>query len=247
MLIGLAGYLTGYDGKFAFNKPGDKYEGVNYLGMRVFCALLGACVVPFCFQIVWRLTRSLSTAILAAVLVIFDIGMITLTQYILLDPILFFFIIGSVLGSVEFGYFNQKRPFSFQWWFWLTWTGFFLAGSVSVKFVGLFVVALVGLRTIHELWVLLGDLRNPPSLIIKHFVARAVCLILLPTALYVLYFYIHLKVLYRSGSGDGFFSSSFQSQLEGNSLYNASMPRHVAYGAIVTLKNHRTGGGYLHR
>ena len=24
------------------------------------------------------------------------------------------------------------------------------------------------------------------------------------------------------------------------------MPRYVAYGAIVTLKNHRTGGGYLH-
>ncbi|KAJ8876224.1 hypothetical protein PR048_024134 [Dryococelus australis] len=49
-----------------------------------------------------------------------------------------------------------------------------------------------------------------------------------------------------SGNGDGFYSSAFQSKLEGNSLYNASMPREVAYGAVVTLKNHRTGGGYLH-
>lgn len=24
------------------------------------------------------------------------------------------------------------------------------------------------------------------------------------------------------------------------------MPRQVAFGAIVTIKNHRTGGGYLH-
>lgn len=24
------------------------------------------------------------------------------------------------------------------------------------------------------------------------------------------------------------------------------MPRLVAYGAVITLKNHRTGGGYLH-
>lgn len=24
------------------------------------------------------------------------------------------------------------------------------------------------------------------------------------------------------------------------------MPRQVAYGAVITLKNHRTGGGYLH-
>lgn len=34
--------------------------------------------------------------------------------------------------------------------------------------------------------------------------------------------------------------------LEGNSLYNATMPRQLAYGATITLKNHRTGGGYLH-
>lgn len=49
-----------------------------------------------------------------------------------------------------------------------------------------------------------------------------------------------------SGNGDGFYSSAFQSQLIGNSLHNASMPRLVAYGAVVTFKNHRTGGGYLH-
>lgn len=80
----------------------------------------------------------------------------------------------------------------------------------------------------------------------KHFFARVVCLIALPIAIYVTFFYIHLAVLYKSGPGDGFYSSAFQSQLEGNSLYNVSMPRYVAYGAVVTLKNHRTGGGYLH-
>lgn len=35
MLIGLSGYLTGYDGKFAFDKPGDKYGNTSYLGMRL--------------------------------------------------------------------------------------------------------------------------------------------------------------------------------------------------------------------
>lgn len=116
----------------------------------------------------------------------------------------------------------------------------------SVKFVGLFVVLLVGLQTIAELWVLFGDCSMPIKKIGYHFLARALCLILLPIIIYVTFFYIHLKVLYKSGPGDGFYSSAFQSQLEGNSLYNASMPRHVAYGAVITLKNHRTGGGYLH-
>lgn len=34
MLIGLAGYLSGYDGTFMFQKPGDKYEHHSYMGMR---------------------------------------------------------------------------------------------------------------------------------------------------------------------------------------------------------------------
>lgn len=34
MLIGLAGYLSGYDGTFPFQKPGDRYEQHNYMGMR---------------------------------------------------------------------------------------------------------------------------------------------------------------------------------------------------------------------
>lgn len=64
--------------------------------------------------------------------------------------------------------------------------------------------------------------------------------------------FVHVILLYssyclsKSGSGDGFYSSEFQSLLEGNSLYNATMPRQLAYGATITLKNHRTGGGYLH-
>lgn len=34
MLIAFSGILTGYNGNFSFEKPGDKYEGINYVGMR---------------------------------------------------------------------------------------------------------------------------------------------------------------------------------------------------------------------
>jgi len=59
-------------------------------------------------------------------------------------------------------------------------------------------------------------------------------------------FNLQINIIMLSGSGDGFYSSEFQSLLRGNSLYNATMPRQLAYGATITLKNHRTGGGYLH-
>lgn len=35
MLIGLSGLLTGYNGSYPFEKPGDKYNGTRYEGMRI--------------------------------------------------------------------------------------------------------------------------------------------------------------------------------------------------------------------
>ncbi|VEN44946.1 unnamed protein product [Callosobruchus maculatus] len=245
MLIGLSGYLTGYDGKFAFDKPGDKYENTSYLGMRLFCTALGASIVPMTFITVEEMTYSVNAAIYSSLLILFDVGLITLTQYILLDPILLCFMMGSVTGAVKVSS-NRIPEFSVKWWLWLLFTGTMLACCISVKFVGLFVVFLVGFMTIADLWNILGDLTRPVMDTVKHLIARAACLIILPICLYMTFFYIHLTVLNRSGNGDGFYSSAFQSQLIGNSLHNASMPQYVAYGAVITLKNHRTGGGYLH-
>ncbi|CAH0392491.1 unnamed protein product [Bemisia tabaci] len=245
MLIALSGYMTGYNGTFPFEKPGDKYEDTNYVGMRAFCTFLGACIIPFGFLTVWEMTRSLTASSYAAAFLVCDVGMLTLTQYILLDPILLFFIMASAYGIMKFNSF-KNRAFSTQWWFWLSFTGVMLACSLCVKFVGMFIVMWIGLHTISELWIILGDLSKPFMYTVKHFAARVVCLIVLPAIIYALFFYIHLKVLYKSGLGDGYFSSEFQSKLEGNSLYNASMPRELAFGAVITLKNHRTGGGYLH-
>lgn len=245
MLIGLFGYLDGYNATFAFEKPGDKYEDYPYMGMRAGCAIMGALLVPLSFLTVWEMTFSLPAATFAGVLILLDHGMLTLNRYILLDPPLLFFISASVYTTVKFH--NQRhRAFSFPWWFWLSATGAMLVGSVAVKFVGVFVVFLVGFRAIADLWEILGDLSRPVSYTVKHFMARALCLIALPIVLYMGIFYIHLRVLYLSGPGDGYFSSAFQTHLEGNFLHNASTPREVAYGSLLTLKNSITGGGYLH-
>ncbi|OPJ83264.1 protein O-mannosyl-transferase 2 isoform A [Patagioenas fasciata monilis] len=245
MLIGLAGYLSGYDGTFPFQKPGDRYEQHNYMGMRGFCAFLGSCLVPFAYLTVLELSKSLPAALLAAFILIFDTGCITLSQYILLDPILMFFLMGAVLSMVKYNS-CADRPFSASWWFWLSLTGVNLAGAMGVKFVGLFVVLFVGLNTISDLWGLLGDLSLSLVVFGKHLLARVLCLILLPLALYMTMFAVHFTVLNKSGPGDGFFSSAFQSQLIGNNLHNVSIPEHLAYGSVVTMKNLRMAGGYLH-
>lgn len=53
------------------------------------------------------------------------------------------------------------RPFSLSWWFWLSAIGVMLSAAISVKFVGLFIVLLVGLQTVTDLWIILGDLSYP--------------------------------------------------------------------------------------
>jgi dolichyl-phosphate-mannose--protein O-mannosyl transferase len=52
-----------------------------------------------------------------------------------------------------------RSPFSPDWWVWLTFTGISIGCVASVKWVGLFVTALVGVYTIEDLWDKFGDLR----------------------------------------------------------------------------------------
>ncbi len=93
--------------------------------------------------------------------------------------------------------FNVASCFPPFRWFWLSLLGFMLAGAISVKFVGLFVVLLVGLDTAAQLWAVMGDLSRPFSHTVRHFLARAACLIALPVAIYVALFWVHLRVLYK--------------------------------------------------
>lgn len=41
-----------------------------------------------------------------------------------------FFIISSTMGMTMFKTYSDK-PFQLLWWFWLIWTGFFLACSIG--------------------------------------------------------------------------------------------------------------------
>lgn len=86
--------------------------------------------------------------------------MLTLNQYILLDPILLCFMMCATWGMARMGSLRDES-FTWQWWGWLSFTGVSLACTISVKFIGLFVVLLVGLYTAFELWRELGDLAKP--------------------------------------------------------------------------------------
>ena len=113
---------------------------------------------------------------------------------------------------------SDGAAFTRKWWINLTLTGLGLGAVVSCKWVGLFTIAAVGMGTLRQLWLLLGNLKVTPRMWIKHFAARGLCLIVVPGVFYMFMFQIHFWILTRSGDGDGFMSSEFQHTLDGHGM-----------------------------
>lgn len=90
-----------------------------------------------------------------------DNALLTISKFILLDSILLFFTALSAFCLVTFRNYQRILPLGEDWWFWMFFTGVSIGCVASVKWVGLFAIALVGLHTISDLWELLGDLKLP--------------------------------------------------------------------------------------
>ncbi|KAF8590299.1 glycosyltransferase family 39 protein [Ramaria rubella] len=245
LLITLAAFVGGFDGQFDFKDIGKPYQNVPYVMMRLLPATLGVALVPLTYLTLRALDCRATTALLGSLFITFENGLITQSRHILLDSPLIFFTGLSTFFWVCFSNENDKgEPFSDVWWAWLTLTGLSLGAVVSCKWVGLFTIATVGLSTIIQLWTLLGNLKVSPKLFLRHFVARALCLIVVPIVFYMAMFQIHFLILQNSGDGDGFMSSEFQHTLGGRGM--ADTYADVGLGSQVTIRHWNTQGGYLH-
>ncbi|KAE8378742.1 Dolichyl-phosphate-mannose-protein mannosyltransferase-domain-containing protein [Aspergillus bertholletiae] len=244
MLVGLSGYLAGYNGSFEF-KSGEKYpDEVNYTFMRVFNAAFGVVCVPLAYYTARELGFRRATVWLVSLMVLLDNSYATISRFILLDSMLLCFTFTTTLCWAKF-HRLQHASFSIEWFAWLFLTGISIGCVCSVKWVGFFCTALVGLYTIEDLWNKFGDLKMSEAVLAKHLMARVVGLIIIPVLVYVFSFYLHFLVLENSGPGDAQMSSLFQANLRGTEVGKDS-PLEIALGSRVTLKNMGYGGGLLH-
>ncbi|KAG5337065.1 hypothetical protein C0989_010950 [Termitomyces sp. Mn162] len=212
--------------------------------MRMVPATLGVATVPLAYLTLRQLDCRATTALLVSLFITFENGLITQSRLILLDSPLIFFTALTIFFWTGFSSEDKHKPFTSSWWTWLTLTGLSLGAVVSCKWVGLFTIATVGVSTVLQLWNLLGDLRVPPSLFVRHFMARAICLIAIPIVFYMTMFQIHFLILENSGDGDGFMSSEFQHTLGGRGMVDTYAD--VGVGSLVTIRHLNTQGGYLH-
>jgi dolichyl-phosphate-mannose-protein mannosyltransferase len=244
MLLALVGYLVGYDGHFLFDNIGDDYyeNNVPFVAFRLFCALVGAGVIPVSYLVLEEVGCSTLSCVFGCLLLIFDTGLIAQSRLILLDSMLMFFCALALLFWVRFHSIRHEE-FSVRWWLRLFMTGVGLALCTGVKMVGLFTVAVVGIATLFDLWELLDYKKNTIQRFTKHFMARALCLIVVPIVFYLIPFYLHFKFLPMSGPGDAFMSLRFQETLRGNTRTAGST--NVIFGSEITIQ-HTSTQHYLH-
>nr|XP_045624410.1 protein O-mannosyl-transferase 2-like [Procambarus clarkii] len=245
MVIAGVAWLSGYDGTFDFNEGKLYPPEVNYVAMRSMMGVMGSALVSLSFLLVWELSSSLRAAFLAALCVLTDTFLQRLNTLILLDPPLLVAILASIYGITKFH--NQRhRSWSLVWWWWMVFTGISLGTVMSIKYVGVFTVAYVGLHTAHQLYCLAADPATPLWKVVPHTAARAVALIILPAAVYLSTFVIHFSILTRwSVNGGGFYHTRFFAAFDGTEYDNTSFPQNVHYGANITIQSSRPVCGFL--
>eukprot|EP00051_Salpingoeca_urceolata_P019710 m.290773 g.290773 ORF g.290773 m.290773 type:complete len:779 (+) comp19471_c0_seq4:679-3015(+) len=240
LLLAVAGLLGNLDPATAFTAIGQdfvEHGDTSYMHMRMLSAMFGIAIVPMVYQCVVELGFSHVAALLAGGFVLLDNAVTLQSRLILLDAQLMFFAMATFLALLKFS--NQRvSPFRGAWWFWLVVLGVCLGCCVSVKFVGLFTMALVGVHTVTDLWRYLGEQHTSLVMLLGHFAARVAALILLPIAVYVALFGAHLAMVPNTGPGDPFVSTAFQATLEGSPFATrVRMPKQMVYGADVMLRH----------
>lgn len=249
LLYALAGYIAGFDGTFEFNEIGqeiplDQMQYVYYL--RLLPTAFSILLVPVVYEIILEVGCSYWCAVFGGLLVCFENVLVVQSKFILLDSMMLFFIAASVCLYIKFLK-EYRRAFETSWWLYLLSLGFCLASAASTKYNGFLTFLLIGGIATYELWVLISDRATTAISLTYHFLARVLCLVVLPIIFYILQFYIMLQILYKSGPHDNIMSSAFQRTLEGGlETITKNQAGVIAYGSQITLRSTHSKQCWLH-
>lgn len=249
LLVGLSGYLAGYDGQFPFESGLQYTDSCNYVFMRCFNCIFGIICTPLIYKTCLLLEFSQWTTWFISLLVVFEMISLTLSKFILLDSMLLFFTVLSYYCLINLHNLRLKDELlTMKGIKWLTYTGLSIGCVCSVKWVGLFVTVLVGLYIVYDLMIKTYQVLSTDTLTTKnyflHWASRIVTLIIIPVIIYASCFKIHFLLLNKSGPGDGSISTLLQASLEGNTIKYG--PRSAAYGSLVTLRSQGLSPNLLH-
>lgn len=186
------------------------YPSDVYLAMRAWPALVGSTIPLLLFAVARELRISVAAAFTVAMLAVFDNALLIQSRLILLDAMLLGF------GFAALWLFLRARRTQTTWLFLLS--AFFAGCSLSVKWIGVSFLGVIGLTIIFD-W--LRDMWLNGRRLKLFYLGSAYLAISVST--YVLMFFIHFSLLPLSHQqGDQFMSADFQSTLQGSRYQGAT-------------------------
>ncbi|KAG7193524.1 uncharacterized protein KQ657_000592 [Scheffersomyces spartinae] len=258
LLVALLGYLCGYNGDFDFGSGQTYPDEVNYVMMRCFNCLFGILCTPLAYKTAVQSGFLTWSVMLITLLVVFEMLSLTLSKFILLDSMLLFFTVLTYYCLVNYHRLRlEDKLLKWEGIKWLLLTGFSVGCVCSVKWVGVFVTAIVGFYTIYDLVLKFYQLSSlkvgkkkyktrelTKTAYLLHWLLRVFALIVIPIVIYMTSFFIHFTILSKTGPGDGSISTLLQANLEGNTLKHG--PRDVSFGSSITLRSQGLSPNLLH-
>ncbi|CAG0918698.1 unnamed protein product, partial [Notodromas monacha] len=240
---GIAALLVLFDAalNYTFTKIGAPYApDMPVFAMRFVPALCGCILVPIIYHLVVEMGFSHFAAGIAALLVLFDNGLLCQSRFVLMESQLLLFAAVGLLFVLKI---THRKPsnsdyFSASWWLSLVFGIGFLACAVCVKFVGFFSLCLGAAALARFLWRHVPDKSISSGTLVRHAAIFCAAFVVVPLLVYLTCFYVHLSVLTKAGPHDNVMTSHFQSSLEGGlAAVIQNQPLEIVHGSQITLRH----------
>lgn len=214
LTLAFFGWLLGYrpvDG-FDYDEIGKDYGSVLYYPLREVAAIFGTATVPLVYATSRELGVSWVGSLAAAVLYCFDNLNIIESRLILMDSQIMFYLVLSLYCALRLW---KTEPSSWARFQWLTLTGLVCGLSISIKWTALATPAMIAIVSFFGLHFL------PEPLTL----AECMWAGFSGLSLYVLFFFVQMKVLVKSGPGLPFFSDEMKKTFAGAADYDPHAKR----------------------
>lgn len=212
LVLAFGSWLLGYKpSDYTFSEIGKDYGDVRYLPLREVSAFFGVLTVPLLYRTARVLGLSNSVSLLAAMLLCWDTMHVTESRLILMDSQVLFTCVLALYTALCLW---RTPPRTTKRYVWLVIAGLASGASISVKWTGLATPGLIAIVSFFGLHFLVE-----PLSLLECGIAGASGL-----GLYAALFWLHLKVLIKSGPGDAFMPMEFQRTLIDSQYYDAAAP-----------------------
>ena len=247
LLIAGVGKIVNFSPEFDFSQIGEKYNNNKYMALRSLPTLAGTLLPLIIYLLCLEIGFKRRTALLAGLLIVFENSILVQSRLILMDAFLILF---GFIALLFYFKFRNKNKLNY-----LLLTGIFSALAFSIKWTGMaFLGIVVILELLHlfrnvmtnkdktfestavfsaEKHLVLGPvvLRKPLKSLIfvfRNFLPSVLFLVIIPALIYFSIFVIHFSLLTKSGTGDAFMTSAFQSDLIGNPNQDNTSVGHIS-------------------